>query len=304
MTDPDRLVAAERLRDIAVILADQLTVERAARRQRRDAQGRLLFVGNDGWPTLESTAPEFVRARSGEVLFAAPDDPSVGLTQAELWEQHFIHKPHGVRRLEAWVRDLRNAQHTVATRAPWLESALADPTLASRRARDVAQLLGEVARMEASVVEPSAPPGRAQALEACRACLSEHAAALGVATPVPFDETLVPRTTLSAPLLEAAVRHHGRLLVERVRLARSLSDWLGQPSPRPRLDVPVRACLLEVLDACPGPLDREADLARLVTQLLDAEAIIERAERAERAVEAAEDFAAQGLAMGLRGLTG
>lgn len=309
---------AEILRDLGLGLGDALRTGRLVEQQDEDDEGRPLFVGPDGCPTTKPTSPSLVRDHLGEVLFLAPPemrrDPYVrGYSYMELWERHFIHAPHGDVKLEAWVKDARNALSHHAPNPPKMRSAIRDPAREQAILEDVDAVLGEVALVrswlaplgeaeESSLVTLNEARELAEAaarsetlakwtvedLARYRAELEPDAEVVKAAPRLRFE---VPSRVLSPGVRRLVAARSGGTLLERLEQAAAIANVLSQPAPRSFAALPLRPALSGALDELLGGRDLSfpeplavAHRARFVVPVLEAQAIADRGERALRAV--------------------
>lgn len=322
---PLHLDVPSRLETVQQILTATLEREHAT-----DAAGRLLYQDENGQPTLEKDAVQWVRSEDGQPLFLSPAELPTkahplyrrevpGFTHLELWEHHFRQLPHGEHRLEAWVRDPSHLAKKTVPRAPLLRERQREHDAARRE--DLSVLLSEVVALEAMLRPLDASSGLFDdpALDPHRKWLRTGLEGLDRTRKAVVDllPDLEPEvgpyrglfTPLPEPMLEVAVRHPVGDLAVRWQFAATLR----QRAARSNLRWP-RPALLAVLDA-QQPTRRlltDADLAALTRFVFDAEAMAERGSRAlvaladpsgaDEARAMADELAAQSLTHAVRGL--
>jgi hypothetical protein len=300
--------ASARLAHLVKAFAHALETERVRQVQRRDAEGFLLFVGEDGAPTREPRSETLRRNREGQPLFRAPLEMQERLhpatleafTQGELWERHFIDVPHGDRRLEAWTRDLANLLRESVPHAPMMDDLPREEGRAAARARDLTFLFDELEAHRAESVDS----GEGELTETRRLLEAAWAELMGE-RPLPSPRPRASQLPALSPRVLSLVAHHvAGELKDRLALAEALGAYALEEPPRGPLSNLAwpRAALLEVLHAELGLRARNRLLPRLseamrswpanaverpdaasfalLSALLDAEAMAERGTRA------------------------
>jgi MoxR-like ATPase len=125
-----------------------------------DADGRLLYVHEDGSHTTESHREVPRRNHMGDHLYKAPpeaelaaSDKREGYSLEELWEKFFRTRPHGLGKLEAFAANPLNKVHDKVPRAKVMRASTASPHERMIEHARVVELVEEVRSTHADLEE-------------------------------------------------------------------------------------------------------------------------------------------------------
>ncbi|MAQ13924.1 MAG: hypothetical protein CMN30_03905 [Sandaracinus sp.] len=152
-----------RLGEVAETLAVKVAEEAAAEEQASDDEGRLLWRGEDGEPTIQRPH-RAAKSTTGDPLYVAPREMKkvggrVAYTFAELWEHHYSASPDGYHRLEVWTANPAHEHREDVEQTPYLvPKRYAAQHLASRRDQ-LRALLSALTEHRAALGDREASPG-------------------------------------------------------------------------------------------------------------------------------------------------
>lgn len=125
-----------------------------------DAEGRLLYVSEDGSTTTEPFREIPRRSHTGDHLYLPPPDATLaatakrtGYSLEELWTSFFQNRPNGLVKLEAYAANPLHKEMEKLPRAKCMQEVIAPPHEGALERARVVELVEELRSMHADLEE-------------------------------------------------------------------------------------------------------------------------------------------------------